>query len=419
MTLEEFDQILFRFFRIQLERQNQLNQYYRVHNFELRLKKKKFRDTWKNLQEFESKEGYELISDKNYEVSVTQANRFLPIRYGEIEKYDVANEIKYSLGRPSNEYLLLFIKNLSDLAEINYRIFYGQSRNRLRGVLTHEKDKSRDLFYLLKKIIPNLRTLKISTESEKSILDFESLSSSFLFTLGYNTDASFLPSNVTEQFKRAVRLGRLRRAEIEEVEVPKRKYLQDLVLYYQKGISSDSADLQYLSFYHILEHFFEKIYDEEMMASIKNKLTSPSFSYKRNQDLKSLVKIIQDKLRYKNEEFQISEPEALKLVLDKFISDFSEVKEEINGYDTDLLNYYKSHEISFSKGNKVNFDGDRESILNNLRARIYKTRNSIVHSKETEKLKYLPYKHDQELGKEIILMRIISEHVIIGSSKSI
>ena len=171
-----------------------------------------------------------------------------------------------------------------------------------------------------------------------------------------------------------------------------------------------------MSFYHILEHFFEKIYNEDLIKSVQDKLTAPSFSYKRPKDLNALVKTVQDKLRYKNEEFQINEPEALRLVLDKFILDFQEIKDEIGTYDSNLLDYYKTEEVSFSLANRVNFDEDRQVILKNLRERIYKTRNSIVHSKDTDKTKYLPFKHDRELSKEIILMRIIAEKIVIGSS---
>ena len=38
-----------------------------------------------------------------------------------------------------------------------------------------------------------------------------------------------------------------------------------------------------------------------------------------------------------NEEFQINEPEALRLVLEKFIIDFDELKDEIGTYDSSLL----------------------------------------------------------------------------------
>jgi hypothetical protein len=416
MELQEFNETIKRFFRIKPIRDNMHYQYYEFDTYEFRLKKKLFRDTCANLTNLLSQEGYEIYNKRTYEVSVSLGSRFYyPVRE-DIAVEDTVNGLKYALNSPSNEYLIFFIENLKRLAESDSQLrptMMHRLRNRYRY---SESEQSIELLDVLKENIPRFKTLLITSISDKSLKEFESISSSFLFTLGFNTDISFLPTNITEEFTRAVRIGRIRRSRIEDIEAPKRKYSQDLILFYQKGISSESADLQFLSFYHILEHFFEKIYNDDLVNSIQNKLTAPAFSYKRTKDLNSLIKIIQDKLKYKNEEFQINEPEALRLVLEKFIEDFNEIKEEIDAYDPSLLNYYKTNEVSFSKGNKVNFSEGKDTILKNLRERIYKTRNSIVHSKDTDKSKYLPFKHDKELGKEIILMRIIAEKIIIGSS---
>lgn len=416
MTLEEFSNGIEKIFRLEIGRSNQHNQYFNFQNLEIRFKKKLYRDSCSNLATLSSSEGFELYKENSYEVSLTQGRRFYSAGIEDICKEDTVNKIKYCIAKPSDEFIVFFIQNLIELAkteDISRPFITHRLRNRIsRGDFVEPIE----LFDVIKDVIPRFLTLQISTEQNKSLSVFEGLCSSFLFTLGYNTDLSFLPSSITEDFRRAVRIGRLRRSKIEDIEPPKRKYQQDLILYYQKGISSESSDLQFLSFYHILEHFFEKIYNEELLKSIRDKITTPSFSYKRNQDLSSLVKTIQNKLRYKNEEFQINEPEALKLVIDKFLLDFEIVKNEIEMYDENLLEYYKTTEISFSKGNKVNFSDPRETILKNLQQRIYKTRNSIVHSKDTDKSKYLPFKHDKELSKEIILMRILAEHIIIESS---
>lgn len=416
MELTEFNETIEKFFRIKPNRDNMHYQYYKFDNYEFRLKKKLFKDTCSKLGKLSSEKGYEIYDKRTYEVSISLDSRFYYPAREDITIEDTVNGLKYDLNSPSNEYLIFFIENLKRLAEGESQlrpIMMSRLRNRYRY---SESEQSTELFNVLKENIPRFKTLLITSSSDKSLKEFENNSSSFLFTLGFNTDISFLPTNITEDFTRAVRIGRIRRSRIEDIEAPKRKYSQDLILYYQKGISSESADLQFLSFYHILEHFFEKIYNDDLVNTIQNKLTAPAFSYKRTKDLNSLIKTIQDKLRYKNEEFQINEPEALRLVLDRFIEDFNEIKDEIGTYDQSLLEYYKTSEVSFSKGNKVNFEEERLSILKNLRERIYKTRNSIVHSKDTDKSKYLPYKHDKKLGKEIILMRIIAEKIIIGSS---
>src|SRR5690606_32164459 len=187
-------------------------------------------------------------------------SRFFYGNLDEISKKDTINGLEYILNSPSNEYLLFFIQNLFYLSQNEGLGRLPLMLHRLRNRMTHRNQETEniELFDLLKQIIPRYQTLQIISNNDNSIKDFESHSSSFLFTLGFNTDLSFLPTNITDDFKRAVRIGRIRRARIEDIEAPKRKYQQDLILYYQKGISSESADLQFLSFYHILEHFFEK-----------------------------------------------------------------------------------------------------------------------------------------------------------------
>ena len=420
MKKQDFLNILINIFKFELVKNNNILIEVKYDDTSFKLKKKRFKEANQSLNKLNIEQGYEIYNKKFYEVSITENSNIISSREEPIENQDNTNKLKYILSLPSDAYLLVFLIEYQKISieenNINRPFFFYRLRNIKRIIGERE---NLDIFDLLKFVIPKFKTLQIISESEKSKTEFESLVFSYLFNVGYNTDLSYLPNSLTEDLNRSLRIGRMRRSRIEEIDCPKRKYENDLILYYQKGISSDSIDLKYLSFYHILEHFFEKIYNDELINSIKNELTKPSFSYKRNKDVYELIKIVQDKLKYKNDEFQINEPEALLLVLNKFINDFNEIKNELHSYDDKLLNYYKSTEIEFSNGNRVNFDDSREKILKNLRERIYKTRNSIVHSKETEKSKYLPYKHDSILQKEIILMRILAEKIIISSSKEI
>lgn len=419
MTEEEFNNAIEKIFKIKLTNSTKLHFEYTFSESTFKLKKKRFREAVQNLKSFKTEDSYEIFNEKQFEVSVIRNTRFYFPGDEEICKEDSVNKIKYELSSSSDTYLIQLINQLlpiSNNAGSSRPIFFHRLRHRYYN---DSEKKSADLFDVLKQIIPKFQTLKLTSENSKTKSEFETLCYSFLFNLSYNTDLSLLPSSIVEDLTRSIRIGRIRRAKIEEVDIPKRKYENDLILYYQKGISSESVDLQYLSFYHILEHFFERIYNDELIKSIKTELTKPSFSYKRNKDVSELIKVIQDKLKYKNEEFQINEPEALRLVLDRFVPELKEIKDQIESYDSTLLIYYKSSEVEFSKGNKVNFEEARESTLKNLRERIYKTRNAIVHSKETNREKYLPFKHDKVLQKEMILMRIIAEKIIIESSREL
>jgi len=373
-----------------------------------------------DLTLLDTEQEVEMFDNNSYEVLVRHERRILFPK--EISQKDTVNKIDYDIDKPTDKYLIFFLYNLGK--QNTPKIFRGGiMANRLRGL--YEKDQQVSLFQLnilevIKEIVPRLETLQIKSDITRKKSEFEQLVYAFLFNLGYNLDYTILPLRFMDEFTQPYRLGRLRRANFDDVEPPKRVYLNELVLHYQKGISSESIDHQFLSFYHVLEHFFEKIYNDDILNSIKSELTKPSFSSKRNKDLTGLISLIQNRLKYKNDEFLLNEPEALELTLRKFIKDLPYLATELTTISPTLTEYFKTTDVPFSKGNKVNFENSNlNEIYANLAKRIYLTRNSIVHSKETDKSKYTPFRDDKDLLQEIYLVRLIAEIVIIENSKEL
>ena len=99
--------------------------------------------------------------------------------------------------------------------------------------------------------------------------------------------------------------------------------------------------------------------------------------------------------------------------------------DELNNIDESLVSYYIHNEVSFSKGDTFDLnDIQNQKLYKKIAARIYKTRNSLVHCKSNEtRLNergiYQPFKNNQELLKEIPLMRCIAELIIIKTAKDI
>ncbi|RTY88448.1 hypothetical protein EKL32_25115 [Flavobacterium sp. GSN2] len=375
-----------------------------------------------DLTSLDTDQDVELFDNISYEVLVRQENRMMDAR--EIVQKDIVNKIEYKIDKPTDKYLVFFLFNLGK--QNTPRILRGGIMpHRLHRLYNNDKEQQTSLFELnvlevIKDIVPRLETLQIKSDNTRKKSEFEQLVYAFLFNLGYNLDYTILPLRFMDEFTQPYRLGRLRRANFSDVEPPKRIYLNELILHYQKGISSESIDHQFLSFYHVLEHFFEKIYNDDILNSIKKELTKPSFSYKRNKDLSGLISIIQNRLKYKNDEFLLNEPEALELTLRKFVKDILYLSNELTTISPTLIEYFKTTDVPFSKGNKVNFENTNvNEIYTNLAKRIYLTRNSIVHSKETDKSKYTPFRDDKDLLTEIYLLRLIAEIVIIENSKEL
>jgi len=373
------------------------------------------------LDDLQSSENIELYNSQTYEVLVRNESRFAIRR--EVNQNDTVNKLEYDLNQPSDEYLIFLLYNLhkEDTPNILRRGLMGHRLRRIFGEEGGQQEMfDHSVLQVIKECIPRLETIQIRSTTNRKLDEYERFLYAFIFNLGFNLDMNIQPLRFIEEFTQPYRMGRIRRARVADVEPPKRLYINDLVLHYQKGISSDSLDHQYLSYYHVLEHFFEKIYNDDIMNTIRQELTKPNFSYKRQRDIKGLVGIIQKKLRYRNEEFSINELEALELTLKKYLENLEDFNESLTEIDESLIDYYKSNEVSFCQGSKVDFtSANKEEVFKNLAKRIYRTRNSIVHSKENEKSKYVPFKNDKDLLSELYLMRLIAETLILETSKEL
>ena len=112
------------------------------------------------------------------------------------------------------------------------------------------------------------------------------------------------------------------------------------------------------------------------------------------------------------------EKTGLLLCLKKYVLDLENLKNTINAIDATAIEYYKKEKVPFaSEGGIINFSDSQDAVYATIRNRVYSVRNAIVHSKEGEKLRYEPFKHDKELSKEIPLIRAIAEEIIVNSAK--
>ena len=329
----------------------------------------------------------------------------------DLSKEDPANGIVYELSKPTDEYLLFILDALieSEYWKDIFRFFL------LRVIRERTGMEKTEFFEFLSKFL-RIYTLKIRSREPMSSDRFSKLATSFLFNLSYNLDIAVIEVRFLHELARS-KITRIRRSR--EIEPPCRIYNPDLVYHYQMAISTDSIPLQFLSFYHVIEHFFYDIYHEDLINTIKAKITSPDFSYKRKRDLENLIKLISQKIKYKDEELLYNEQEALYLTLKKYVR-LDNLIAKLREYDESLIEYYQKNKVSFSKGASINFSlSDTENIFRQIADRIYRTRNSIVHSKEGGKPRYVPFRNDKELTMEIPLIRFIAEEIIINTSKVI
>jgi hypothetical protein len=274
-----------------------------------------------------------------------------------------------------------------------------------------------DIFDLLRVIFIRLETLKLRSNVRLPLRRFQAATNAFLFHIAYNLDVAYAPQRFFEEIFRRGRISRMRRSTPADLDPPRRLYNEDLVNHYVLAVSTDSPTVQFLSHYHVLEHFFESVFNDELLEQIKYSITQPGFSYKRKKDVAQLVATIKKSLLIRSETITFSESEALRLSITKFI-DMPKLIEQLDEYDPSLIDYYSNSEVPFSSGAKIAFrSGEIERIIKEMGRRIYATRNSLVHSKDGDKVRYTPFKDERSLLMEVPLMRFISEMVILSTSE--
>jgi hypothetical protein len=380
------------------------------------LEKASLEEVESQLASFGIHEETALYSDNQYEIIVREESS-IPVRQLRDNKIQVTNEeagLNYELSAASDSYIIWLLNEMRrKLSPRDFRMGFFHTPRLDRAL---QEEGGLTLFDYIRLTSFRLMTLKISSDKRTSPAQFSKLTHSFLFHVGYNLDVALVPQRLLEEIARRGRINRMRRSRTEELDPPRRSYTEDLVQHYLLAVSTDNPVIEYLSYYHVLEHFFESVFNDDLIESVRSSITDPGFSYKRKKDIGQLINSIKRALQIRSETITFSEVEALRLCIVKFV-DLNELKQKLNEYDDTLIDFYRSNKVDFSSGVEVDFDSaEVEQVYKSLTKRIYSTRNALVHSKDGEKSKYTPFKDDRSLVKEVPLMRFISEMVILEES---
>ncbi len=366
------------------------------------------------LGAFESGDGASLTSATTYEVAVNDVSQYssLPLRLRDQapEIDDPDNGLKYAIAPASPEYTLFLLQAAAAVGRPRLL-----SRLPPRFAIERIPDEQSSSVLDILRRATRILTVRIHSQRPRSVVDLERHLNAFLFQVTYNLDAALVPLKSFEDLVRTGRLEGMRRAAITEIDPPRRLYLPDLVYHYQLAVATESAALAYLSLYHVAEHFFEEIFSDNLVEKVKARLTQPDFSYKRKKDISALIKEVGRAIQLRNERVVFSEQEALRLTLTRFV-DFTQLRADLDRFDASLSPYYATTKVTFAGADEVDLGTPGGDTAKQLAARIYRTRNSIVHSKESERTRYIPFRDDRSLSKELPLLRFIAEQITIKNS---
>lgn len=354
-----------------------------------------------------------IITKTSFEVLV-QRNRRTPMRIGpeDLSLDDPHSGLSYKLGTPSDTYICYLCLKLTEGA--NHRqMRFGPSPMMLDRA--QRESGSFSVFDLLRLVLRSW-TLTIRSDTPQTRIAWKHYSEAFFFHMAYSLDMPLMPDRNLTELVRPARISGMRRARIADLVAPQRHYAADLVYHYQLGVSAESPMLEYISYYHVAEHWFESIYQDDLVEQVQLAITSPAFSYKRKKDLRDLIRKISRAVQLRDDQLVINELVALRLTLTRYV-EIGQLASDLQAFDDTLLDYYSEQVVSFCGGDTVSFRGSEPSdVLKALSSRIYKTRNALVHSKEGLKGRFIPFTNDRDLLPEIPLIRFIAEQIIMATS---
>ena len=190
---------------------------------------------------------------------------------------------------------------------------------------------------------------------------------------------------------------------------PLKRYDKDAINHYRLAITSSDPYVEFLSFYHVLEHYFGQAYKKGLASRLRKALTSVSFSLDEDVLFK-IAKEIEKEMHGRKEEGYGIEKNELKYLLNEYVAPDS-LSQELAAGHIDWKKYYAENKVSFEP-NAPKIDWESQNVVSDISNRIYKVRNASIHSKQREDGGYKPFVHEEKLAHEIPLIRCIAEKVI-------
>ena len=201
------------------------------------------------------------------------------------------------------------------------------------------------------------------------------------------------------------------RKQSETVQFPLRIYNSELIGYYNLALASDSLILGYLALYKILEYFYTSVSENALHQRVREELVSPDFAHTKTKKLRELIRAI------RQFDVRLDELASLRLVLTTYF-ERDDLRRWVEDYEAQNGRYFTEDVTVFS--NSMRIDVSDNSIVPNIATRIYTIRNALVHNKEGEVSRFIPYSGQEEvLLKEVQILLHLAEQLIIKTGKDL
>ena len=361
-----------------------------------------------------SSDTLELFTGQSYETAIDLDYPLMHREDYPVVSEDTSNGIRYTFGFPSIEYCIFLFLKIVDRQSGQRPLLPMKLRRPIDYFRRYDSEEQLSFYSLLPKLVGEL-SLKIETNNVTRINVFRNYKTSFVFQFMYRSGLPLVEfTDIDDMFH----LNRAVREQVDFTQLdtpPLREYTSDVVDYYKLALASTDPYIKYISFYHIMEYFYDEVFKKKMITDLRDRITHPDFVYKDDEKIYEIALFVKNRMRMDDKSGLGDERESLKYVLSEYVP-IEVLKTRISAIDANAVQYYQTSKVAFCNAPTIPWT-DTQGVYTQLAKRIYFTRNSLVHSKSGKNQdRYKPYSDEIQLQKEIPLVKAIAELIIINSS---
>lgn len=362
-----------------------------------------------------------LIDEKSYKKNVNSIHRVgyfeclvkndrISYLNGYFNKEVSRDDYKFKIGSPSTQLLLSTLFNLSNGNGYSARNTFFENYEKNAKYFNEELDRY-DTIEQIKSLADKLISVKVEC-SNCSYETLRKLAKSYLYELNSSFGEAFTTVEVSvyDLFRSNQHYGPIRK-KYDEISAPEKIYDDAILSYYQRAISTNNIEFQFLSFYQIIEYFYDIYFIDEMSSKLLAKHSKTPLDINDNEFRSKIISDVVKEYKRQNEK------ESFKGVLKANIRSKEDFRNRVNTVDDSLFNYLKEQWPGFLDLGSINYDLlSIEEFISKLSMRIYRIRNEVTH-KKSQKTKYIPQQHERYLLHETRLIQIIVELIIENNGK--
>jgi hypothetical protein len=172
--------------------------------------------------------------------------------------------------------------------------------------------------------------------------------------------------------------------------------------------------VQFLAYYHVLEHFFVRCETLQARKAFQEVLESATFGSRCNRSLDALISVAKDR------QFRDERAQLLATIVE--ITTGTGIRDHINA-DAARASYFRSSESARLAQEKVAFESDDDAaVLRSVSNRLYSIRCRIVHSKDDPNRPAPLLTTSAEvrhLGDDLTLIEMLAHRALVHFAKPI